>query len=99
MEPHVKKVGNLYIPYDSRGRQIHKGVHDGELAYLMAEESTGKPESYKMAEIICLETGVKFPNVKKAAEWVGRSRSLVSTAIQQGIPANGYHFDYVEARR
>ena len=47
-------------------------------------------------EVICLETGEKFPTISQAAKWLGMVTGAVSRSCRKHYAAGGYHFRYAD---
>lgn len=82
-------------------RALNKGYSIHGLHYYYADEP--KPDDllfehkrggYKRSKpIVCLETGELFESADDAAISIGCKAAYITSAIREGFPVKGFHFD------
>lgn len=100
------KVTELYFSDGLRDITAIRAMHrdcDVEVMRLVSEK-TATPEEqgtkvtkrFTTRRVVCFETGVVFDSAFECSEVMGVSRCNIYKAIQRGIAAGGFHFNYID---
>ncbi len=78
----------------------NKGIKLSEETRNKMKESRQGKLPYNSKRIICIETGVEYCSISKAAELTGIRLGSISYALNKGIKysAGGYHWDFLEKK-
>lgn len=55
-----------------------------------------KPRRHFSREVVCVETGRRFPSIKAAAESIRASHTAVSQALRERYRCGGFHWRYAD---
>jgi hypothetical protein len=96
----IDNDGN-YEPGNLRAVTAHENLlnRKASLARVMAaKENVVNAWRASCKPVRCLETGIEFPTVKEAAEYVGRRQTNITKAILRNGTCGGFHFEFITKR-